>query len=177
MCVIETSPVIETRRLTLRAPERRDARQMAVLANDFDIVRMTSRMPWPYQLKDARDFIERCEHRDWARDATFAIELEDEGFVGCLGFFTNPEQALEVGYWIGRPWWGRGLATEALNGALVWASRDWKRRCVTAGHFADNPVSGTVLCKAGFLYTGVVKALPSVARQEPAPTRMMVWLA
>ena len=76
MCVIETSPVIETRRLTLRAPERRDARRMAELANDFDVVRMTSRMPWPYTLKDAEAFIGRCEQRDWGQDATFAIELE-----------------------------------------------------------------------------------------------------
>jgi hypothetical protein len=48
---------------------------------------------------------------------------------------------------------------------------------VTAGHFADNPSSGSVLIKAGFLYTGVVKDLPSVARGKPARTRMMVWLA
>jgi len=177
MCVIETSPVIETRRLTLRAPERRDARRMAELANDFDIAKMTSRMPWPYRLKDAQDFIERCEHRDWASDATFALDLEDEGLVGCLGFFRNADGDLETGYWVGRPWWGRGLATEALKGALVWASRDWKKKVVTAGHFADNPVSGSVLVKAGFLYTGVVKDLPSVARGEPARTRMMVWLA
>jgi RimJ/RimL family protein N-acetyltransferase len=177
MCVIETSPVIETRRLTLRAPERRDARKMAELANDFDVVRMTARMPHPYRLKDAEDFIERCEHRDWQTDVTFAIELEDEGFVGCLGFFQNAERQLETGYWIGRPWWGRGLATEALKGALVWASRDWGKRFVTAGHYADNPASGVVLTKAGFLYTGVVKQLPSLARGEPAPSRMMVWLA
>ncbi|MGE5566718.1 MAG: GNAT family N-acetyltransferase [Parcubacteria group bacterium] len=177
MCVIETSPVIETRRLTLRAPERRDVRKMAELANDFDVVRMTCRMPWPYRRKDAEAFVERCEHRDWRSDATFAIDLEDEGFVGCLGFFRNADGELETGYWIGRPWWGRGLATEALKGALVWASRDWGKRCVTAGHFADNPASGTVLTKAGFLYTGVVKQLPSIARGEAAPTRMMVWLA
>ena len=177
MCVIETSPVIETRRLTLRAPERRDARKMAGLANDFDVVRMTARMPHPYRLKDAEDFIERCEHRDWQTDVTFAIELEDEGFVGCLGFFQNADRQLETGYWIGRPWWGRGLATEALKGALVWASRDWGKRFVTAGHYADNPASGVVLTKAGFLYTGVVKQLPSLARGEPAPSRMMVWLA
>jgi RimJ/RimL family protein N-acetyltransferase len=177
MCVIEQSPVIETRRLTLRAPERRDARKMAAIANDFDIARMTSRMPWPYGLDDAEGFIARCEQRDWTRDATFALEVEDEGFAGCLGFFTNADDQLEVGYWLGRQWWGRGLATEALRGALTWASRDWNRRCVTAGHFADNPVSGTVLVKAGFLYTGVVRTQPSLARGAPAPTRMMVWLA
>lgn len=177
MCVIEKTPVIETRRLALRAPERRDAARLADLANDFDIVRMTSRMPWPYGRKDAEAFIARCGQRDLSRDATFLIEVDDEGVAGCLGFFTNPEGALEVGYWIGRDWWGRGIATEALTGALAWAGRDWRKRCVTAGHFADNPVSGTVLVKSGFLYTGVTKMLDSLARGEPAPTKMMVWLA
>ncbi|HEX6860737.1 MAG TPA: GNAT family N-acetyltransferase [Caulobacteraceae bacterium] len=177
MCVIETSPVIETRRLVMRAPERADARRMAALANDFDVAKMTSRMPWPYAVKDAEKFIERCEQRDWRSDATFALELEDEGFVGCLGFFENDDGQLETGYWLGRPYWGRGLATEALSGALAWASRDWGKRVVTAGHFADNPASGSVLVKAGFLYTGVVRQLPSIARGGPAPSRMMVWLA
>jgi RimJ/RimL family protein N-acetyltransferase len=177
MCVIEQSPVIETRRLTLRAPERADAPVMAEIANDFDIVRMTSRMPWPYTAGEAEAFIARCEQRDWTQDATFAIEVEDEGLAGVIGFFTNADEQLEVGYWLGRQWWGRGIATEALKGALVWASRDWKKRCVTAGHFEDNAASGTVLVKAGFLYTGVTRQLPSLARGEPASTRMMVWLA
>ena len=177
MCVIEKSPVIETRRLKLRAPERRDAGVMAKLGNDFDVVRMTARMPWPYTAHDAEEFIARCEQRDWAQDATFAIELEDEGFAGVLGFFANADEELEVGYWLGRPFWGRGIATEALKGALAWASRDWGKRCVTAGHFEDNPASGVVLTKADFLYTGVVREMPSVARGEVARSRMMVWLA
>lgn len=177
MCVIERSPVIETRRLTLRAPDRRDVPAIAKLANDFDVVRMTARMPWPYTAKDAEDFIGRCEHRDWAQDATFAIDLEDEGLAGVIGFFGNDSGETEVGYWIGRPYWGRGIATEALKGALLWASREWRKRCVVAGHFEDNPASGIVLTKADFLYTGVVREMQSLARGETARARMMVWLA
>lgn len=177
MCVIEGSPVIETRRLTLRAPERGDARRMAELANDFDVVKMTGRMPFPYRLADAEAFIGRCEQRDPRREVQFAIEVEDQGYAGGLGFFPNAEGQLEVGYWLGRPFWGRGIATEALKGALVWASRDWKKRCVVAGHFEDNPASGVVLTKADFLYTGVVREMPSLARGATARSRMMVWLA
>ncbi|HEX7887447.1 MAG TPA: GNAT family N-acetyltransferase, partial [Phenylobacterium sp.] len=80
--------------------------------------------------------------------------------------------------WFGRPFWGRGYATEAVTGALRWAGSDWRKNVVWAGHFADNPASGQVLCKAGFLYTGDVEPRPSVARGGAAvPTRMMVWLA
>jgi RimJ/RimL family protein N-acetyltransferase len=89
---------------------------------------------------------------------------------------TNPV-APEIGYWLGRPFWGRGLATEAVSGALSWAKKAWRRRMVVSGHFADNPASGRVLEKAGFLYTGEIRPRHSVARGVSADTRMMVWLA
>lgn len=177
MCVIDETPFIETRRLALRSPHAEDAARLAKLGDDFAIARMTCRMPHPYSLKDAEGFIQRSWDRDPKHDASFVIDLEDEGVVGCLGFFANADGATEVGYWVGRDWWGRGIATEALTGALNWASRQWRKRLVTAGHFADNPVSGAVLTRAGFLYTGVTKRQPSLARGEPVDTRMMVWLA
>ena len=57
MCVIETSPVIETRRLTLRAPDPQDVSRIARMANDIDIARMTKRMPHPFTIGDAEDFV------------------------------------------------------------------------------------------------------------------------
>ena len=72
---------------------------------------------------------------------------------------------------------GDPLPTEAVRGVLVWASRNWRRRALVAGHFADNPASGRVLEKAGFLYTGEVRPKFSIARGADADTRMMVWLA
>ncbi|WP_419253998.1 GNAT family N-acetyltransferase [Caulobacter sp. ErkDOM-YI] len=177
MCVIDSSPMIETRRTTLRAPAISDVQRLAALGGDREISRMTTRMPWPYGRTDAEDFVGRCQAQDRRSDNTFAIELEDEGVIGVLGLFTPPNGHLEIGYWIGKPFWGRGLATEACQGALNWARQDWRKKLVVAGHFADNPASGQVLIKAGFLYTGVVEMKPSVARGEPAATRMMVWLA
>ncbi len=131
----------------------------------------------PYGLADAEAFIEKVQDNDPDRDCNFLIEHEDHGLVGGLGFFTPPGEPLEVGYWIGRAWWGRGFASEALGGALSWARNGWKKRYVTAGHFADNPASGAVLCKAGFLYPGRVAEKHSLARGAPAATRLMVWLA
>lgn len=177
MCVIETTPRIETRRLTLRAPRMDDAARLAELCNDVDISRMTSRMPWPYALGDAEAFIARCAVADTRDGVNFMIDHDDAGVVGGLGFFRNAEDALEVGYWIGKPFWARGLASEALVGAMDWAARGWKKRVMAAGHFSDNPASGRVLCRAGFLYTGRVELRPSLARGEAAPCRAMVWLA
>lgn len=177
MCVIETSPVIETRRLMLRAPGMQDCSRIAALANDADVARMTLRMPHPFGVGDAEDFVLAVASQDPARASTFVIEHEDHGVVGVLGVFQDEDPAPETGYWIGRPYWGRGLATEALEGALVWASRRWKRRALVAGHFTDNPASGRVLEKAGFLYTGEVRDGFSRARGEAVRTRRMVWLA
>ncbi len=177
MSVIDRAPEIETRRLVLRAPTAADAPRLAKLGNDFGVCSMTTRMPFPYGLADARDFIGFAEEQDRRRDNTFVIEHEDEGVIGALGFHRPPEGLVELGYWIGRPYWGRGLATEATEAALAWARTGWRRKVIMAGHFADNPASAQVLIKAGFLYTGLVQKRHSRARGSAAPTRMMVWLA
>lgn len=177
MCVIETTPRIETRRLTLRAPEAADAPTLARLLDDIDIARMTSSIPSPYGLADAEGYLAHCDAADPRTDVSFLIEHDDAGVVGGLGFDPSPGGGIEVGYWIGKPWWGRGFASEALVGAMTWAARDWRKRMVVAGHFSDNPASGRVLCRAGFLYTGRVELRRSRSRGEPVPTRMMVWLA
>jgi RimJ/RimL family protein N-acetyltransferase len=177
MCVIETSPVVETRRLLLRAPGAQDIPAIARMANDHDIARMTKRMPHPFGQGDAEDFVIAVAAQNPAKANTFVIEHEDHGVVGVLGMFEDEDRVPETGYWIGRDFWGRGLATEALEGALVWASKRWKRRALVAGHFADNPASGRVLEKAGFLYTGETRKAFSRARQADIDTRMMVWLA
>ena len=177
MCIIETQPVIETRRLILRSPGAQDIPRIAALANDPDVARMTQRMPHPFGLADAEAFVLHVAAQDPARAVAFVIEHEDLGPVGVIGLHESGDPAPETGYWIGREFWGRGFATEALDGALAWASRKWKRRALVAGHFADNPASGRVLEKAGFLYTGETRRAWSQARGAQADTRMMVWLA
>lgn len=176
MSVIETTPTIETRRLTLRAPRMADAPTLARLCNDPDIARMTATMPSPYGLDDAQAFIGRCAAADLRLHAPFVVELDGEGVVGGLGFHAKSEGPIEVGYWIGAPYRGRGIASEALVAAMAWAGRDWRRRVVAAGHFSDNPASGVVLCRAGFLYTGQVVMQASLGRPAPAPSRRMIWL-
>jgi RimJ/RimL family protein N-acetyltransferase len=177
MCVIEPSPVVETRRLALRAPQAQDVTRLAALANDADIARMTLRMPHPFSTHDAEAFVLNVQGQNPAKARTFLIEHEDHGPVGVLGIFEDGDVGPEVGYWIGRPFWGRGYATEALEAGVAWASRNWRRRALVAGHFDDNPASGRVLEKAGFLYTGEVRQGFSRARGEDARTRRMVWLA
>ncbi len=177
MCAIELEPVIETQRLRLRRPRLTDARRLADLANDFDVVRMTSSLPHPYGLADAEAYLAQADEEGPDHRALFIIEHPAQGAIGVLDFDSEGPRRTEIGYWLGKPYWGRGFATEAAKAGLVWASRGWKRRYVMARHFSDNPASGEVLCKAGFLYTGDVELRPSRARGETVPARMMVWLA
>jgi RimJ/RimL family protein N-acetyltransferase len=104
------------------------------------------------------------------RDHVYAIDLTGEGLIGCIGAHARRTGDVEFGYWIGRPFWGRGLATEA---ACAVAEEARALGSLRAGHFVDNPASGRVLEKAGFRYTGAVELRFSLARGEKAATRIM----
>ena len=186
MCVIDRPETTErpgaraeirTDRLILRPPARADVAAITRLAGDYGIASMTTRMPHPYAEADARQFVALVARQDGARERTFTIERDGEGPIGAVGFHRAADGPLELGYWIGRPYWGQGYATEAVAGALHWAAADWGRKAIASGHFADNPASANVLIKSGFLYTGEVQMRHSRARGDVAPTRMMVWLA
>ena len=177
MCAIDFEPVIATERLRLRKPRKADTARLAQHANDFDVARMTTGMPYPYGLDHAEGFLAQVSEQDPAREVIFVIEHPEHGAIGVMGFDGPGSDDTEIGYWLGRPWWGEGYATEAAKGALVWAHQAWGRRYMRAGHFADNPASGAVLIKSGFLYTGEVDKAFSVARGEVVDARKMVWLA
>jgi len=178
MCKIEITPVVSTERLILRGPVITDAPAIAAVSGDFNVAAMTTSTPHPYDLGDAEAFIARAQACDWRSEALFVIEHRAFGVVGLLRFDQKHGPRTEIGYALGRPFWNRGYATEAVRGALKWVKRDWRRNIVVAGHFVDNPASGQVLCKAGFLYTGDIERRSSRARgRDDVPTRMMVWLA
>jgi RimJ/RimL family protein N-acetyltransferase len=170
-------PTLSTPRLTLRALQPADAPAMTRLVDDPGVAAMTTSIPYPFPEGAAEAFIERMANVEPEREGVFALEADGDGFIGVLGFHPDGRGALEIGYWLGRAFWGRGYMTEAVDAALGWAGGGWGRRYLLAGHFADNPASGQVLVKTGFLYTGEVIPRFSMARGEEAPTRMMVWLA
>ncbi|MFN3583573.1 GNAT family N-acetyltransferase [Phenylobacterium sp.] len=177
MCALEVAPAIGTDRLILRRPVKADAPAIAELANDLGVAGMLARMPYPYRPADAEAFLSRLGGENPRTEATFAVEHREFGLIGMLGFREDQPRRPEVGYWLGRPFWGRGYATEALKAALAWARQDWRKNVVWAGHFADNRASGQVLVKAGFLYTGDVEPQDCLARGCKVPSRRMVWLA
>jgi RimJ/RimL family protein N-acetyltransferase len=177
MMILTAPPKIATDRLVLRPLAPADAGPMTPLADDPGVARMTTAIPHPFAQEVAEGFIARMQTADPAREVVFAVTRRDGAFMGVLGIHPKDGLARELGYWLGRPFWGAGYMTEAACAALEWAAVDWGARVLTAGYFADNEASGRVLIKAGFLYTGEVEPRFSTARGEMASTRMMVWLA
>lgn len=164
-------------RLTLRSPGFEDAPRLAQLAADYEVAKNLARMPHPYSIEDAQGFLARTAQKRAAEDCALIVEHGEAGPIGVIGFHHEPGGLWpEFGYWIAREHWGRGYATEAAKLALGWAADEGVRAAV-AGHFLDNPASGRVLEKAGFLYTGDVTPRPCLARGAPQPTRIMAWLA
>jgi RimJ/RimL family protein N-acetyltransferase len=145
-------PVLETKRLALRAPRLEDAKTVAVLANDRRIAENTARIPHPYRMSDAESFITGANKA--GGEAEFLITLRDETIVGACGLLMQ-EQTSELGFWLGVPHWGQGYATEALHAVIDYAFTDLAHESLQAGARVTNPASRRVLEKCGFQWTGV----------------------
>jgi len=163
---------IATERLRLRPLELTDAPRIARLASDPGVACMTSTFPLQQTVVGAEGWVLiRQALAPHVEGAEFAIDLPGEGLVGTIGAHRTGED-VEIGCWLGKPYWGLGFATEALR-AVTTLARDLSEDAVVADHFVDNPASGRALEKAGFVYTGEVALRFSLARGQSAPARMM----
>ena len=142
---------LESERLILRAPRPTDIAGIVVWLGDFNVARNMSRVPHPYHEEDAEMFVAGMgPHGEGKR---FSVLRKSDGvFMGCAGF-QQGRDGLEFGYWLGKPFWGFGYATEALH-RLVTHAFEMGAQSVHAGFFADNPASGNVLVKLGARHNG-----------------------
>src|SRR5688572_20812998 len=161
-----------TERLLLRPGWAEDAPALAAAIADERIVRNLATAPWPYRLRDAEAFL--AQPRDPILPSFLVFERTDGEpvLVGSCGLGRRPSAAVELGSWIARPFWGRGFATEAST-ALVDIARTLRLERLQASYFLDNPASGRVLEKLGFLPIGVTAPRLSCARQAEVPARML----
>lgn len=169
---------IKTRRLKLRPFEEADARRIAYLAGDYDVAKMCGRVPHPYPMGAAYDFIDIMRKgRESGAEFCFAVIAPIDGLVGSAGVTRVGEDAsdtFEIGYWFGMPYWGLGYASETARGLMDWARATLGAKVFAAGHFDDNPASGNVLRKLGFVRTGA-QDLFGLARQGTFPATRYVW--
>ena len=138
---------------------------MAPASSDkgFDVARMTGMIPHPYSERDALAWIDRVGQGD--EGIVFAV-ARDVVLIGCSGYMPMDAEHAEVGYWIGKRFWGEGFATEAVRAVVAHAFDAHGFTYVKAGHFVDNPRSQRVLGKLGFSPDGG-EMRDCAARGEP----------
>src|SRR5829696_8837983 len=138
----------QTAGVYLLSPAHADAVQR--LASDPAIA-ATTRMPHPYPENGARDFIER-QLAERAQGSAYTFAIMDRGeVVGVCGLEGIADgEARELGYWVGRPFWGRGYATLAVKLVLEFAFQNLRLGRVYASVLETNAASRRVLEKNGF---------------------------
>ena len=172
-------PVLETKRLALRAPRLEDAKMVATLANDRRIAENTARIPHPYKTPDAEGFIAGANKG--GGEAVFLITLRDKTVIGACGFTQIDRHPPEIGYWLGVKHWGKGYATEALHAVIDYAFTDLAHDALQAGARVTNPASRRVLEKCGFQWTGIglyrIRAIHSSAPIDRFRLERGIWSA
>jgi ribosomal-protein-alanine N-acetyltransferase len=146
-------PGLESERLLLRPLTLDDARHFkALFDGDWDAVKQTGRMPYPPTEAAIRPWI--AGHISLHSYAFLLIRKEDRAVLGSGGF-GGTARAAELGYVLGRAYWGMGYATEAVATLLAHAGQLGLRR-LDAYTFLDNLASARVLEKLAFVELGVI---------------------
>jgi [ribosomal protein S5]-alanine N-acetyltransferase len=160
---------LRTERLRLRTFRDSDATAFVALAGDFAVARMTSDIPHPLNEAAAAPWL-----RQDADEARFAIEYNGR-LVGGVGYFCRPSGVGELGFWLGREYWGLGFATEAARAVTAYGFGAGRVPAFSSSHFLDNPASQRVLVKLGFAPSGQ-SSIWCEARKSMVPT-MEYWLS
>ena len=149
-------PVLLSERLVLRAPHEEDIDALAHLANNANVATMVSRMPHPYTTNDAADFVRRTKLGEIGK-CVYAITKADNGaFLGCCGVEpTSDPNTVEIGYWLGEPYWNQGYTTEAAHALIdmVFRTRENVAQ-IDARCRVTNVASRRVVQKCGFQFQG-----------------------
>lgn len=164
-------PVLVTERLVLRPPHQDDLEELVELADNRRIAEMLGRMPHPYGMREARAFVSMASDRAGG-GCHYALALAGNGaFIGCAGLHPRAH-GLELGYWIGEPYWSRGYATEAAHALVDLAFRAAPIDRLYVSCRVINGGSRRVIHKCGFQYAGQ-GMLDSIAAGQ-VPTELYV---
>lgn len=165
-----TTPRVETERLVLRPPRLQDLPACAELLGDYAVAGMLSQVPHPYDLEAGRQRLARSVARwdDWKAADDLAFHVDHDGrLIGGLGF-KKLQATPEIGYWLGRPFWGKGFMSEAVHAALGWLFAEFDPAVVACEAMRENEASLHVARKAGFRQVGTV-GCDSLARGGSVP--------
>ena len=144
---------IQLSQATVRSFRPDDVESIARYANNRAIWRnLRDRLPHPYTVDNAIRFLEAFAFQ--RPETCFAIAVEGEA-VGSIGVELYDDifrRTAEIGYWLGEPFWGRGIASAAVRAVTEYALANFDLCRIEAGVFEWNPASAHVLEKAGYVF-------------------------
>ena len=155
----DTFAPLATERLILRPLIPEDAEALHRLVNDWEVARNLTVVPFPYPRELADQWI-LSTRSELARGTAYHLAItgregEHEVLVGLVGLHVDAgDRCGRLGYWVGRRFWGHGVATEAAHRLARWALANLNLDRLEAGVATDNPASGAVLRRVGFRHTG-----------------------
>ena len=163
---------METERILLRPWRDSDAESLFKWASDPDV---GPRAGWPPH-KSVEESLEVIRSI-FNNDTTWAIELKESGeAIGAMGYGPSCDCALPAregepicGYWVAKPYWNKGICTEALSLMIDHIKETTDIQSLISGHFVDNPASGRVMEKCGFVPTGetIIDASQFMGKDHP----------
>jgi RimJ/RimL family protein N-acetyltransferase len=143
---------------TLRPLRSEDAQPLAEYGNNHNVWRnLRDRFPHPLTLADTRQYIDTALRL--SPTSVFAIEVDDKA-VGVIGLTLGEGErrhSAELGYWLGEPYWGRGIISESVKAITEYATQDLGLSRIESYVFSWNPASARVLEKMGFEREGILR--------------------
>lgn len=168
---------LQTERLVLRPWCESDAEVLFKYASDPEV---GPRAGWPphKSVEESLEVIRKL----FLNDHMWAVELKETGeVIGCVGYLPASlsnlkigDDQCEVGYWIARPYWGKGICTEALQRVVDHCFNVRGISVLWGDYFVDNPASGRVMEKCGFVATGEETRCPNLEVGADRPVKVMI---
>jgi [ribosomal protein S5]-alanine N-acetyltransferase len=153
---MKQQPTLRTERLVLRPFTLDDAPAVQRLCSEYEIALNTLMIPYPYPEGLAEQWI-ATHQDDFEDDRILHFALDDGQLVGAMALIFKGDAIAELGYWIGKPFWGRGYASEAACAVVRYGFETCGLNRIFAMHFSRNPASGHVLRNAGMTYEGTLR--------------------
>lgn len=153
-------PTLETDRLLLRPSRLEDAERVSELLSDRSIPDTAMHIPHPCPISVVEAWISK--HAKKYSDGVsldFYVQLKSlDGVIGAVHLdFDSVNDSAELGYWIGKPYWNQGYATEAVKAVLTYAHEQKKVRKIFAYYLCRNLASRRVLEKCGLKAEGILR--------------------
>lgn len=146
--------LIRCKGFVIRGFRHGDEKSLQHSINDRAVSRYTLRIRYPYTMKDAEKWVCRCVESKSKSEVSFAVDVKGD-VVGGIGFRNIRNGRAEIGYWLARKFWNRGVMTAAVKAITRYGFDKLKLRHIYASLFVVNRASARVLEKTGFKAGGI----------------------